>query len=360
MLYPLKFDPHYVTKIWGGRTMEEKYRRALPPGLIGEAWEISDHPHGLSYVVNGPLAGSTLGVLIEKYGVSFYGSNPGSILPGRRFPLLVKTIDAKDKLSVQVHPDDAYALRVENESGKTEMWYVLDAKPGAELVLGIKPGSTKDMLSKAVHGGYCEELLHSVSASPGDVFHIPAGMVHAMGAGVLIAEFQQNSDTVYRLYDYNRTDDKGSLRPLHVEKALEVAVFSHGLYGGNTPLLYKEEASYRIKILDACEYFVVEEWSINPEFASSLDGSHFVCLYTVEGGGEIQARAAGPVHFEANDCLMLPASLGDFFIYGHARLLASYVPESLGAYLRNLEEKGFRKDQLAKIRGPALKSINQS
>ena len=220
-LYPLKFHPIYKEKIWGGRRFEGLFGRSLPQGLIGESWDVAAHPHGTSVVAEGPLQGWDLGQLVRGYG--------HDLVDEERFPLLLKLIDANQDLSVQVHPDDAYVRRQTAEAfGKTEMWYIIHSEPGAWIIWGLRPGVTKKEFSAALHKGGAELLacLNKIQVQPGEIYPISAGLVHALGAGVVVAEIQQNSDTTYRVYDWDRLDGEGQSRELHVEQALDVIDFS--------------------------------------------------------------------------------------------------------------------------------------
>ena len=204
MSYPLLFEPILKEKIWGGDTLYKKYGMDLPSPNIGESWNIACHENGMSVVANGSLKGKTLEEVIHLRGRALLGTSLGDEHI-EKFPLLIKILDATDILSVQVHPDDTYAKIHENgELGKTEMWYVIDAKPDASLVYGVKEGTTREEFKAAIEGGYLEKYLKRLEVESGDVVFMPAGMVHAIGAGILICEIQQNSDTTYRVYDWNR------------------------------------------------------------------------------------------------------------------------------------------------------------
>lgn len=224
-LYPLTFHPIYKEKIWGGRKLAQLFGRDLPPGMIGESWDVAAHAHGMSVVDQGALAGRTIAEVLHMYGSELLGDTATL----DKFPLLFKFIDAADDLSVQVHPDDTYAAAHEgDELGKTELWYVVHSEPGGAIIWGTKPGVTKDDFARALKAGgpAVVECLNRVEVQPGDVFPISAGMVHALLRGVVVAEIQQNSDTTYRVYDWDRVDEKGRGRELHIEKALDVIDFS--------------------------------------------------------------------------------------------------------------------------------------
>jgi len=229
-MYPLKFHPVYKEKIWGGDALARLFGRQLPSRRVGESWEIAAHPHGQSIVSNGPLAGTALVDLLKSRRDEIMGKTPLVPVAGggdrERFPLLIKLLDCNDWLSVQVHPDDEYARAHEGELGKTESWVVLYAAPGAQIVYGLEPGTTRDEFAAAIAQNRVEEYLHKVEVRAGDIFSVPSGTVHALGRGVVVAEIQQNSDTVYRVYDWGRLGDDGKPRELHVEKALSVIDFS--------------------------------------------------------------------------------------------------------------------------------------
>ena len=222
--YPLKLSYVLKERIWAGTTLSsEEWNKTGNLSNAGESWELSVRTKEMCCVSNGPLAGTPLGELL-----SADPSVLGCTVDVREFPLLVKLIDAGDSLSVQVHPDDAYAARVENDRGKTEMWYIVDARPGAELIMGLVPGTDMKTFRAAVRAGKFEHLLYRRPVQKGECYFIPAGLAHAIGAGILIAEIQQNSDLTYRVYDFDRRDAAGNLRELHVDKALDVIrPFSH-------------------------------------------------------------------------------------------------------------------------------------
>ncbi len=219
-IYPLTFDPVFRDYIWGGRNLETLFGRRLPPGIVAESWEISGHPSSPTRVNAGPLAGLTLPQVQERLGERLVGVRSGWATSRGRFPLLVKLLDANRPLSVQVHPPDDYALEHEGDLGKTEMWYVLHARPGAELIYGLAHETTPTEFRAALEAGELESLLHRLPVRVGDVIFIPTGMLHALLEGIVVAEIQQNSDTTYRVYDWGRVGADGKPRPLHVDKAL--------------------------------------------------------------------------------------------------------------------------------------------
>jgi mannose-6-phosphate isomerase len=217
MLYPFTFQPIFKQRVWGGRELERLYHKPLPPGVpIGESWEITDRPGDVSVIANGPLAGKDLRWLMENHAADLLGdAGP----PGRCFPLLIKILDAQEKLSLQVHPPAARAAELAGEP-KTEMWYIAEAAPGAELYVGLKSGVTRAEFEHKVEAGTVAECFHRVRVQAGDAMFLPSGRVHALGAGLVIFEIQQNSDTTYRVFDWNRLGLDGKPRELHVPQSL--------------------------------------------------------------------------------------------------------------------------------------------
>ena len=216
-LYPFTFTPHFKERVWGGRNLERLYGKPLPTGqVIGESWEITDRPEGVSVIANGPLAGKTLRWLMEQHAAELLGADRAGV---KTFPLLVKILDAQDKLSLQVHPPAAKARELQGEP-KTEMWYITDATPAADLFVGLKRGVMRTDFEKKVADGTVAECFHHIPVKAGDVMFLPSGRVHAIGAGNVIFEIQQNSDTTYRVFDWNRVGLDGKPRDLHVAQSL--------------------------------------------------------------------------------------------------------------------------------------------
>ena len=221
MLYPLTFHPIFKERVWGGRNLERLYRKALPPKVpIGESWEITDRPEGVSAIANGPLAGKDLRWLMENHREELLGATKGE-----RFPLLVKILDCQETLSVQVHPPASVAAELKGEP-KTEMWYIADATPEASLYVGLKRGATRYDFENRIQAGRVEEALHRIKVAAGDAMFLPSGRVHAIGGGNVIFEIQQNSDTTYRVFDWNRVGLDGRPRALHVKESLASIDFS--------------------------------------------------------------------------------------------------------------------------------------
>lgn len=309
-LYPLKLDPIFKDYLWGNGKLKELYGKKTPYEVTAESWEVSCHPNGLSTITNGAFAGKTLQEVVDILDDKLLGRSIQTF-DKERFPLLVKFIDAYDRLSIQVHPKDDYAKINENgELGKTEMWYIVDAQEGAQLIFGLKEGTTKEAFAEALKKGEPDEMLNYVPVKKGDMFFVPAGLLHAIGKGILIAEIQQNSDTTYRVFDYNRRDSQGNLRPLHIEKALDVIDFS---------------AHAKVTEGDtiSCEYFKTIKADLKGEMNLSADFTIVICT---EGNGEIKYNN-GTTDFKAGDSLVIPAALGDFTISGEGALLITTIPK---------------------------------
>ncbi len=328
-LYPLRFRPVYRHYIWGGRNLERVLGRPLPPGRVAESWEISAHPHGQTPVANGPLASTPLGDLVARFGVELVGQRSSRALELGRFPLLVKLLDANRWLSVQVHPDDEYALVHEQDLGKTEMWVVLHAEPGAELILGLRRGVDPARLQQALAQGQIESCLHRLQVHPGDAIFVPAGTVHALGPGLIVAEIQQASDTTYRLYDWGRVGDDGKPRPLHIHKALEVIDWSQVEPGPVCPQPLETGPGHRAERLVRCPHFQTERWWMDPghRLPGETDGTTFQIWGLLSGRAQIH-WAGEPVPLEPTSWALIPASLGQFSLepIASSLLLRVFVP----------------------------------
>lgn len=310
-MYPIKFEHLYFDKIWGGRDFES-FRCDLPSGNIGESWDIACHANGTGKIVNGELKGLTLKDLMEKNREDILGKS----IKGDRFPLLLKLINAKDNLSVQVHPDDEYGLRVEGDLGKTEAWYVVEAEKGAKLIVGTK-NCTKEKFKTAIENGTVENYMNTIEVNKGDVFFVKSGLVHAIGEGVVIAEIQQNSDTTYRVYDYNRG------RELHIDKALDVIDFS--LNGEKSKGLVIEEDGYKKIYHSLNQYFSLEEYEIYEELIESSSEERFFIFTCVEGAGSVGYKN-GEEPIQKGESVLIPANLGEYTIKGELKLIKTYVP----------------------------------
>lgn len=324
-LYPLLFKPALKHYIWGGRNLERILGRALPPdGIVAESWEIAAHEDGASTVINGEYSGLTLTSVFDILGIELVGRRNAWALERNKFPLLVKLLDASDKLSVQVHPDDAYALAREgNELGKAEMWVVLHAEPGAEIILGVKAGTDSELFRQAIADGTLDQYLHTIQVSAGDFVCVPTGTIHAILGGILIAEIQQNSNTTYRVYDWNRTQN-GISRTLHIEKALDVSNFGFVEPRKGSPLLVEQKDGIRRETLCRNKYFTTERVLLDP--GASLSG--VLGGETLEIWGVIDGRISlNEIELSAIQFILLPAAMGDYGIssVSGATLLRTYT-----------------------------------
>ena len=322
-MYPLKFQPIVKDKIWGGHKLQQifgKESAGLPN--IGESWELSGVPGDFSVVSNGYLAGKTLPEIIAAFKEQLVGKRVYN-KSGNDFPLLFKLIDANDDLSIQVHPNDEVAGKRHDSFGKTEMWYVLDADEGASLIIGFKRNCTKKEYLEALEKDEVESLLQKVPVQAGDVFFIPAGLVHAIGKGVMVAEVQESSDVTYRIFDYNRKDENGNERELHTAQALDVINFKASK---NPKTDYKVVPNEEVKLV-SCEYFTTNLLELNKKknfhYAYMETFVVYMCL---EGKVEI-AGGTSTVQMQKGDTVLIPASMKDFTLtpQGNARLLEVFI-----------------------------------
>lgn len=329
-IYPLRFKPVFKDYIWGGRNLESKLGRKLPSGIVAESWEISGHPSSPSEISNGPLAGKSLPQVLDTLGVDLVGSRSLAMLDRGKFPLLIKLLDAHQRLSVQVHPDDEYATEHEKgELGKTEMWYVLHAEPNSRLIYGLKAGVTRESFREALKVGQLEQCLHHLHVKAGEAVFIPSGSIHAIMEGLILAEIQQNSDTTYRVYDWNRLGVDGKPRPLHVDKALDVINFDLVEPATFQPRLVEQSAELRREVISTCPYFTVER--VTFERATSFKGQNDGSTFEIWGqmSGQSQVLWEGdPLEFSAIRFVLLPAAMGAFEVAtaGPATFLRVYVP----------------------------------
>lgn len=296
-----KLTPALKDNLWGGNKLRS-YGKYSVADRIAESWELS--------FVNGSEAKISDGrAVCDVFGRDAWGENCRDF---DAFPTLTKFIDAKEKLSVQVHPSDEYALLHEGQYGKTEMWYVVEAEEGAGLYMGLSRECTAEEFARRVEDGTVEELLAFKKVRPGDVFFIPAGTVHAIGAGVLIYEIQQNSTLTYRLYDYMRRDNDGRLRELHVDKAMRVSDLS----------VYSETVNARGAIIGKCKYFEVEKHSVSGELKFFVDGGSYLAISVVEGSGECEGESAS-----LGDTYFSPAASGEILLKGNMTVLTVRTPK---------------------------------
>ncbi len=278
-LYPFTFQPIFKERVWGGRKLEQLYGKALPPQTpIGESWEITDRPEGVSVITNGPLAGRDLRWLMENHVEALLGDSKPC---GGRFPLLVKILDAQEKLSLQVHPPAHKAAELHGDP-KTEMWYVADATPDADLFVGLRRGATREEFERRIQDGSVAECFHRIAVKRGDSMFLPSGRVHALGAGNLIFEIQQNSDTTYRVFDWNRVGLDGKPRELHIPQALASIDFGD-FEPALAPTEWRAVGRHEVRLLAACELFSVGAFRRPPGGEFGLGGNRVNVLAATEG-----------------------------------------------------------------------------
>jgi mannose-6-phosphate isomerase len=294
--YPLKFEPIYKQRIWGGQKLRDVFGKDMPAGQkIGESWELADLPEDKSVIANGELAGLTLHSAIEQYPKEITG-NENFRLP---FPLLIKILDAEDVLSVQVHPDPETCRRMGKGEPKTECWYIIAAEPGAVIYKGLKKGVTKEKFAEAIEKGTVAEMLVKVPAKVGECHFLPAGTAHAIGPGLLIAEIQTPSDTTYRVFDWNRVDDAGNARELHIAEALESIHFDQSS---------DELFVTTIGLLVNSEYFKIDKGHQGKNCELLLAHGKMKTLIVLSGHGTILSAGGDIVEYKAGDCLLVPAA----------------------------------------------------
>ncbi len=317
--YPLKLSYTAKTALWAGKRLKEEFGKESEFDTVSESWELSVRNDEMATVQNGEAKGMTLAAYFAECGYDCV--NP-SFTAEKRFPLLVKLIDANDILSVQVHPDDTYAYAYEGgDSGKTEMWYIVDAKPGARLVYGLAQGVGKEEFAKAVAEGKINDAMNFVPVEAGQTYFIPAGLLHAIGAGILIAEIQQNSDLTYRVYDFDRVGADGQKRPLHVEKSLAVTrPFDEAEI--NSIRFSRPTEGLAGEVLAASDYFTVSRLLLDGNEKLSVGADSFVNLLCLDGtcklcfDGEEYPVVKGNSYF-------LPAGMGEYEVVGKAALVLS-------------------------------------
>lgn len=313
----LNLKPALKEIIWGGNRMKEGFGFQTEADNIAEAWMLSAHKDGPSTVVGGEDGGMTLIEAVEKHGKSVLGTKCAD-LPD--FPLLVKFIDARDRLSVQVHPEDEYARRVENENGKTEAWYILDCDEGAELIYGFNGNLTAEECRAAIEQGTLLEKCNRVAVRPGDVCFIPAGTLHAIGAGILLAEVQQSSNVTYRVFDYNRVGKDGKQRELHVDKALDVVHLTKPERDFSAQGAVENIGSGTQQLLASCEYFSMTALVLDGECVRTADETSFVSLLVTDGNGNL-TDGKQTVDLQKGSCIFVPANHGAFTLSGNMKIV---------------------------------------
>lgn len=315
MKEPLFMEPIYKDYIWGGTRLKEYLGKDVETDTVAESWEISTNDAGLSKI----QTGQTLKELFEDETVKeeIFGTKTKNM---REFPLLIKFIDAKDNLSVQVHPDDEYALKYENDKGKTEMWYVMDCDENAKIICGIKENIKQEEISKTINEGEIRQILNEVAIHKGDVIFIPSGTIHAILKGTLICEIQQNSNLTYRVYDWDRIGKDGKPRELHIQKAIDV-IKQDAKQKIVTTSNQKIDTSSNVI---TCNYFKVDTISIGSKYKQKSNSETFESIMVVEGNGKIQTNGK-EYNVKLGDSFIIPASLGEYEIEGEIKILKAYL-----------------------------------
>ena len=314
----LKLNPVFKDYIWGGNRLKDDYGFDTGFDKTAEGWMLACHKDGMNTVKGGKFDGKTLQEIFDSEGLErFAGKN---CLKFPYFPVLIKLIDAFDNLSVQVHPDDEYARRVENEFGKTEIWYVLDAIDDAQLIYGFKEKITSEEFKEAIENNTLLDKLNSVKVNKGDLFFIEAGTVHAIGKGALIAEIQQNSNCTYRVYDYGRIGKDGKPRELHIQKAIDVSKTEPPKYD------IKPQGDEIVndwgvcQLLTKCDLFTVNRYAVKDETTLKTDDMSFNHILVIDGNGEVEGRAA-----KKGDSFFVPANYGEYKVSGNMEFLVTEI-----------------------------------
>lgn len=311
---PLFLEPVFQERIWGGKKLQTEFGYSIPSQQTGECWAVSAHPNGQSIVKNGPLVGKSLSQLWDE-DRSLFGNVEGGV-----FPLLTKVLDASNDLSVQVHPDDEYAAKYENgELGKTECWYVIDCEEGSEIIFGHH-AKTKEEFVDMIEKGLWDQLLRRVQVQPGDFFYVPSGTIHALGAGVLILETQQSSDTTYRVYDYERVGEDGQKRELHIGKSIDVSTVPHRNVDIDQGVHAVDGAKLTTFVRE--KYFSVYKWEISSSLTYEVKEPFLICS-VIEGDGTI--KTPGDTHsLKKGDHFILPNDIGSVEVSGPLSLIVSH------------------------------------
>lgn len=313
---PLILDPAFKNYLWGGTRLKTDFNKQTDLTPLAESWELSCHKDGPSRIANGQYQE----LLLSDYLITHPEAVGGKAALPEHFPILIKFIDAKDNLSVQVHPDDAYALQNEGESGKTELWYIVDCEEDASLFCGFAKPVSKEEFRRHIQDGTLPEILNRVPVHKGDTFYIQAGTLHAIGKGILIAEIQQSSNSTYRVYDYGRVDKDGNSRPLHIEKAMDVTSLhpaKEDTFPKNHPV---EKDGFCETLLKSCSYFTVSHLDITSECTQTADRVSFHHLLFLEGAGTLEWQGSS-LPFSKGSSIFIPAGAGAYHIRGKAACL---------------------------------------
>jgi len=317
-LYPMTFKPVYKDYPWGGSRIPRTFNRDMPEGIYAESWEISDRDDGMSIVANGPLEGKTIREILQEKPQEIMGSN----INGTKFPLLIKLIDANQKLSVQVHPNDRAAAMFGGEA-KTEMWYLLGDNP-TQVYCGLNDGITKESFQQAIADGTSGDAMRPVPVQKNSVVFVRGGRVHAIDAGCLILEIQQNSNTTYRLYDWDRVGNDGRPRDLHIEQAIDVIDWSNNKNPLVEPRMLVDTDTFQCQEILKCEYFQLEKLAFTAPLEVPMSGKTFHALFVSEGKATIEWEG-GSLSAPAGTSVLVPAALPTYTLAGNATVLRTTI-----------------------------------
>lgn len=317
-LYPLQFEPIFKDRIWGGTKLKSVLHKPIASKITGESWELSTVKGDVSVVANGDFAGKNLNQLIEKYPEELLGTKVYKRF-GKEFPLLFKYLDAREDLSIQVHPNDELAKKRHNSFGKTEMWYVVQADPNSRLIVGFKESSNAQEYLKHLGDKTLLSILDSVPVKVGDVFFLETGTVHAIGAGLVIAEIQQTSDITYRIYDFDRVDADGNARELHIDLALDAINYDKV----EAKKMYKKSENSSNAMVD-CPYFTTNYIPLNGKMELSKDGSSFTVFMCTQGAFDL-VIAGESYSYRKGDTVLVPAEVKELALVGEATVLEIYI-----------------------------------
>ncbi len=317
-LYPLQFEPIFKERIWGGTKLKSYLNKPITSEITGESWEISTVENDVSIVSNGIYKGKSLNALIAEFPVAILGTKVYQAF-GTQFPLLFKYLDAREDLSIQLHPNNELAMKRHNSFGKTEMWYVLQADADARLIVGFKEESSAEKYVENLNNKTLLNILDAKEVKPGDVFMLNTGTIHALGAGILIAEIQQTSDITYRVYDFDRVDANGNKRELHIDLALEALNYEHV----EAQRFYENKENISNEVIN-CQYFTTHFIPLNGNLNVNKTNQSFTVYMCVDGGFELTSNGEN-FHYQKGDTILIPASLTDFQLSGHAALLEIYI-----------------------------------
>lgn len=314
---PFLLKPAYKDYLWGGDRLKSEYNKDTGISPLAESWECSVHKDGESTVASGEFEGKTLSEVLREH-PEYIGTHPDKELG---FPLLIKLIDAKEDLSIQVHPDDEYAREHENgEYGKYEMWYVLEAEKDARVIYGFSHDCTREQIRQAIDNGTITRHLQRVNVKKGDIFFVPPGTVHAIGKGIVVAEIQESSDLTYRLYDYNRIDKSGCKRKLHIEKALDVLNLQASLEPKRPLRLLRYKKECANEFIARCKYFEAHRCLINNEYVFKSDELSFRVLLCIDGQAQMSYEKEALL-IKKGDCVFVPADSCEISVSGSAEFL---------------------------------------